>query len=372
MHARIVSIAPLFIPFALFGCGSPEPTGPDSGRDGSVSDARIDSALDATTDTSSLDGHMHTPDANPLDGTFWDARDTGSVRDTGGIRDTGVMTDTGGSRDSGGSVDVPVPPGCPAPPAGVSPQAAEAYSAVNSVRAAMGVPCATMVPEINTAAQRHCDYYSTNRSMSRCVSNPHVEVMDCPGFTGQQFFDRMRAAGYRGIPAFEDMAFLNNPRGAVQMWIDSVWHRTPVLSPWVQEIGYGGAPGCDTMDFGRGMPAPATTVAVYPYPDQTNVPTSFDGRLEGPPPPAPPTGWPSGYPIHIYLQGNVTEHVLTVDGSSTPIDHVWLTPSDSSLLRTEFVMYAHRPLMSRTRYRVRIVGSNGAGSVMREWTFTTR
>jgi len=258
----------------------------------------------------------------------------------------------------------------------VSANAAAAYTLENATRTAMGIPCATMVTTINTAAGRHCAYYAANRAIAMCVANAHVEVTPgCPMFVAAQFFDRMRAAGYTGSPASEDMSFLNNGAGATQQWIDSVWHRTPVLSPWVRDIGYGSAAGCDTMDFGVGTATSANVVATYPYANQINVPTSFDGRFEGPMPPAPPTGWPSGYPVHIYLRGTVTAHTLTLDGSATPIAHVWLFPGDPramGLLRYEYVMYADRPLTARTRYRVQIAGTNGAGAVNLNYVFTTR
>jgi hypothetical protein len=239
-----------------------------------------------------------------------------------------------------------------------------------------------MVPAINTAAMRHCEYYRANAMQAACIDNAHAEVPGCAMFTAASFGDRMRAAGYRGTPAFEVMHFLSPENGAnaVQGWIDSIWHRSPVLSPWVQEFGYGGLAGCQTIDFGVGPAAPATLALTYPYNGQTNVPVGFNGR-EGPPPPPPPTGWPSGYPITVYLRGtgtqpaSVTEHVLTVDGSSEPIAHVWLAPGEPlsmGLLRFEFFLYAHRPLAAQTRYRVRIVGTNAAGPVNLDWTFTTR
>jgi uncharacterized protein YkwD len=254
--------------------------------------------------------------------------------------------------------------GCAPAPGGSSAGAQAAFEAVNDARVAMGVPCMEMIPEINTAAQNHCDYYAMGGSS--CQAG-HQEIMGCPGFTGVNFWERMAAAGYTGSAASEDMAFSNNGASAVRQWIDSVWHRTPVLSPWIRHCGYGGAPGCDTMDFGRGPSTPSSVTAVWPYANQTGVPTSFDGRFEGPMPPAPPTGWPSGYPITIYVQGSLTTHTLTVDGESTPIDHVWITPSDSPLLSTEYVMYANGPLSGGTTYRVHV-----SGSVDLEWTFTTR
>jgi hypothetical protein len=244
------------------------------------------------------------------------------------------------------------------------------------VRTAMGIPCATMQTTANLGATRHCNYYVADRGTASCVSNPHVEVSTCSMFVAANFWDRMTAAGYTGSPAFEDMAFSGNGMSAVQQWIDSVWHRTPVLSPWVRDIGYGSGTSCDTMDFGTGASTPSTVVATYPYANQTGVPTSFNGLTEGPTPPAPPSGWPSGYPIHIYMQGgSITSHVLTLTGSTTPIAHVFIASGDAAamgLLPNANVMYANSPLTAATRYHVHIVGTNVAGPVTLDWDFTTR
>ena len=263
--------------------------------------------------------------------------------------------------------------GCPGPPAGVSADAAAALDLTNTVRAAMGAPCAAMITEINLASERHCQYYAANTGM--CIANPHAEVMGCAMFVGAQFWNRMAAAGYTGSPASEVMAFSSDGRSSVQQWIDSVWHRTPVLSPWVRDLGYGNAARCDTMDFGVGTRTPDTVVATYPYANQTGVPTSFDGRFEGPMPPAPASGWPSGYPIHIYIKGSITTHTFTLDGSDVPIDGIWLAPGDAramGLLSNEVIFYPNAPMTAGTRYRMRATGTNSAGAVNLDWTFTTR
>jgi hypothetical protein len=259
--------------------------------------------------------------------------------------------------------------GCAPAPAGASANAAAAIDLANEVRTAMGVPCQTQVATINLAAERHCEYYSSNTGS--CVANAHSEVAGCNNFVAESFADRMRIAGYMGSPAFEDMHFVGDGRQAVQGWIDSVWHRTPVLSPWIRDSGYGNTSDCDTMDFGRGASTPNNVVATYPYGGQTGVPRSFDGRREGPMPPAPTTGWPSGYPVVIYLRGSVSSHTIRVDGTSTDLPHVWISPDDSSLLSNEFFLYANEPLAASTTYRVTIVGTGADGPVTLDWTFTT-
>jgi hypothetical protein len=241
---------------------------------------------------------------------------------------------------------------------------------VNRLRLAAGAGCATLIPELTAAAQAHCDYYAANTGM--CVANPHNEVMGCTGFTGVNPGDRAEAAGYTGRGSSEVMAFSNDPLAAVAMWVNSVWHRLPILDPWTTELGYGHAERCDTIDFGRGTPAPEDTVVVYPYEGQTGVPPSFDGSREGPEPPAPASGWPSASPVTVYAQDmTVTEHVLTVDGDSTPIEHVWLTSAESNFLRNSIMMYGNAPFAAQTTYRVKISGSYVGGPLTLEWTFTT-
>jgi hypothetical protein len=213
-----------------------------------------------------------------------------------------------------------------------------------------------------------------------CTSDPHGEVMSCMGFTGANVQAREIAAGYPRNLAYTEVltTYGNNPTLAVPSWIDTVWHRIPVLDPWTTDMGYGGAARCDVIDIGRGMSTtPADTVAVYPYNGQTNVPPTFSG-LEGPAPPAPSGGWPSSYPINIYAQKlAVTEHTLTKDGDSTPIDHLWLD-AQSSLVSaglkgyfTDTAFLYGAPFEPMTKYHVKIVGTHTGGALNVEWTFTT-
>ncbi len=269
---------------------------------------------------------------------------------------------------------------CPAAPADATPQAVAALAAVNNYRVPAGAGCATMVGEINKAATAHCNYYNMYMQNDPCIANPHLEVMTCAGFTGTSPGERMKAAGYTMFGGGEVMAFVNSAQGSVDTWVNSVWHRIPILDPWTTHLGYGNSARCDTIDFGRGTtPAPNDTVVVYPYDGQVNFPTSFNGQYEGPMPPAPPTGWPSSGPISIYAKGiAVTEHVLTKDGDAAPIEHVWLDSKAEivameqrrSLTNVVF-MYANAPFEPMTKYRVKIVGTYMSGMINREWTFTT-
>jgi len=284
-----------------------------------------------------------------------------------------------GAAGAAGSPGPGSPTECPAPPDGTAAAAVTALNTINQLRVAAGAGCATFSQAIADGATKHCEYYAANSSNQMCIADPHSEVMACTGFTGTSFAARAKAAGYTGSPAFEVMAFVNNPQSAVSTWVNSVWHRIPILSPWVTELGYGAATRCDTIDFGRGKPLPDTTIVVYPYDGQTGLPTAFDGSREGPTPPIPSTGkWPSGPPISLYAKkATFTDHVLTKDGDTTPISHVWLAPATAAdafkgFLTDVVFMYPDSPLTAATKYRVHIKGSAVGGAIDREWTFTTR
>jgi hypothetical protein len=294
-----------------------------------------------------------------------------------------VSGDSGGADSATMETGTTAPPTtgtCPAPPSGAPSNAVQAWTVLNQTRLAAGAGCMNLVTALDTSAQAHCNYEATNKSNPTCTADPHGEVMSCTGFTGVDVQSREVAAGYPQALAYTEVAtsFGNNPTAAVPSWIDTVFHRIPMLDPWNVDMGYGGATGCDVIDVGRGMSSVATNaVVVYPYNGQTNVPSAFSGA-EGPAPPAPTGGFPSSYPISIYAQGlSVTQHVLTKDGDSTPIDHLWLDKNSSQVsagLKGYFVDTAFlygAPFALSTKYRVKIVGTHTGGALNAEWTFTT-
>jgi hypothetical protein len=275
-----------------------------------------------------------------------------------------------------GANDAPAllqPATCARPPEGTDHNAIEAYDRVNAYRAMVGLPCSSFSPPIAAAAAAHCAYYVANHGS--CVASAHREVSGCSKFRAERFGDRLKLASYSGNAAYETMTYVGAGARAVDLWVDSVWHRIPLLSPWVGDAGYGGAEGCDTMDFGWTAPPANQAPVVYPFDHQTKVPTEFDGRTESPTLPTPPRGWPSGYPIMVYgADLAVSSHQL-LDSQMMPVPHVWMAPGDAAsmgILRNEMVMYAHAPLARAATYRVVIEAQRDGQPVHLDWTFTTR
>jgi uncharacterized protein YkwD len=264
---------------------------------------------------------------------------------------------------------------CAAPPEGTDPEAVAAYDRVNAYRKAAGLGCTTFNKEIAKAAADHCDYYTANSRKQMCISNPHREVEGCDKFHGERSSARLKDAMYTGMSAYEDMTYVGKGSKAVDMWVDSVWHRIPVLSPWVGDAGYGRAKGCDTMDFGWSSVPSEGPAVMWPYDGQAGIPRKWDGSVESPALPVPPRGWPSGYPIMLYMAGlKVTSHQL-LDDAGMPVDHTFLAPGDKDslgILLNEFAMYSHEPLEKKTTYKVVIEGTRKDQPVHVEWSFTTK
>jgi uncharacterized protein YkwD len=270
---------------------------------------------------------------------------------------------------------------CSTAPADAPAEAVAAYNATNMWRLAVGSGCMTLVPALDKSAQSHCDYNASNMSDAMCVADAHGEVMSCMGFTGVDVQAREKAAGYNSaMGVTEVLTTGGTPEQAVKGWIDTLWHRIPMLDPWTSEMGWGNASGCDVIDFGRGSNvSPNSTVVVYPYDGQTGVPVSFDGRYESPMPPMPDSGWPSSAMINIYaLAIKVTDHLLTKDGDPTPLDHKWIDETSTEidagyrgyLYNTAF-LYGNKPFAANTKYRVKVSGTHSGGAIDLEWTFTT-
>jgi len=296
--------------------------------------------------------------------------------DTGGTSTGGSVANGGSGGSAGGSgggascagtpLPVPVVTDCPAPAGNGGPEMA--LVAVNTLRAHMGLPCMTLVDAINTSSQKHCDYYQQNLQNKDCIANAHEEVDTCAGYVDKQFFNRMTKAGYTGSPRSEVMAFSGNPTSAIAQWINSVYHRTPLLSPWIREMGYGMTADCDTIDMGQGTKTPDDVTAVYPYPGQSDVPLNFDGSHEGPMPPEPPApGWPSASPIHLYAKNyTVTSHDVYVGTGCDSLPHQWLPDKE------QYILYPNTPFAKATEYRVVIKGTRAGKPLDFDWTFKTK
>lgn len=298
-------------------------------------------------------------------------------------------------RDVVAGADLATDPGELEPlPAGYAPDNArpdqlEALDRANWYRYHSGVPPLDMIDAINKATQAHCDYYVKHISNYQSGYSPHDENPAWPeGFTGAAPWDRMGHFGY-GDGAAEVIAFVHNATGAVDGWMNTLYHRIPFMDAGLTACGYGAAGSgtwesstkIDTMDFGwsdasgRKFTGPSVE-GIYPPPGFSGVPPSFDG-MESPQPPTPSGGYPSGTIITVTWSETanfaVEVHEIWRDDTGDQLPHVWLDATNDANLAgaNTIAMYANNPLDSGTKYWVHIKGKKNGADWDRTWFFYT-
>ncbi|GMV43682.1 MAG: hypothetical protein AMXMBFR64_53980 [Myxococcales bacterium] len=270
------------------------------------------------------------------------------------------------------------PPGTwGAAPEWASPEDVAAMEWVNWARAATGLQALILDAGLAEAARAHAAYVVANHGAYLAGLSLHAQVPSTPGFTGETWVDRLRATGWEGPILGEVIAYQPLAVASVWQWMDSLYHRLPLLGPSASALGYGSAHGegvwLGVVEVG-GQEGPGRLVG-WPPKDATDVATAWDG-LEVPQPAPPPGGYPSG-PV-LTVQGSpgqdlrMTAHVLL--GPDGPIPHVALDGTSDPLLRDHAAigLYADQPLDPGVEHRARVDGTLDGVAFTWEWTFTTR
>ena len=294
--------------------------------------------------------------------------------------------------DTAPAVQAPEPSAPEAPLAlGTAPAEASATQQaalwwVNTFRARVGLGPVDEVAPLNASATAHALYVLTHPELydEGQGLSVHVESPGKDGFTGANFWERMASAGYAGAPFREVIAYQANPAAAVAHWMETVYHRLPIVHPAARHVGYAeahlGTSTIDVLDMGsgHGKAKIAPSGVVWPPDGARDVPLSWDG-LESPAPPAPPGGFPSGPVVTLTfgsgLELSVSKHeLIDASGGGGLVPHVLLTPDSDPNLdgETSVVMYANAPLAPGHTYQALVEGEVKGKPFSRSWTFTTR
>jgi cysteine-rich repeat protein len=266
-----------------------------------------------------------------------------------------------------------------------APQSAiDAMHAINALRAQADVPGRPLDPHAVQSSQAHADYYANNYAAVYGANpsfSPHQEMSGYPGFTGVNFYDRMTAAGFAGSAMFETMAFADNPQAAVSQWLNTVFHRIPMLHPDMGTFGYGNASAHanDVADYGAGTAEKQGAVIVWPPPNATGVPRSFNTQQEGPTPPNPPGGGTTTGPIvSVYFangsNGTITSHSIK-DAAGNTLPDTMIAKDDASFsafMMGSYCFYAAGPAAAGATFTVSIAGTVNGAPFSTSWSFTTQ
>ena len=273
---------------------------------------------------------------------------------------------------------------CRVEPFAGAPQAAiDAMHAINAARAQADDPGAKLETHVVTSSQNHATYYATNAAAYANGLSPHDEDASFPnGFTGVQFFTRMSAAGFGGTPMFETMAFVGDANASVGEWLDTVFHRIPILHPNMAQFGYAlstaGGRNNDVADFGSGTAEKPDAVITWPPPGATNIPGAFDIAQEGPTPPAPPGGGGTTGPlVSVFFANNggtITSHSIK-DSAGHTLPDTLIAPNDPTFgpfMLGSYCFYADGPAPAHATFTVDIAGTVGGQPFSTSWSFTTQ
>ncbi|MDQ6714474.1 MAG: CAP domain-containing protein, partial [Candidatus Dormibacteraeota bacterium] len=224
---------------------------------------------------------------------------------------------------------------------------AVALDTVNRYRRLAGLTPVTSSMVIHQAALAHAFYTFFNGALPSIRDlGIHKEESTGQGYTGDNVLTRAQHFGYPQRSMAEVITHRSEPAGAVADWIDSVYHRFPLLRADLVELGYGdaylGPMSVQVMDMSYREKATGRII-LYPAANQTSVPVAFNGNEI--PDPAPNASYPIGYPVTATFDRNATVTVSAFhfrDPAGTDLPGISLPPSGET--ENSFAYLANVPL----------------------------
>ena len=260
-------------------------------------------------------------------------------------------------------------------PSGLATARKAALDSVNAYRQQAGVTAVTADPALAEAAEAHAWYTIFNYGQpSESGLGIHTEDPTLPGFVAANFLQRDHAAGYQGTRAAEVINHVYTPSAAISVWVDSVYHRFPLLDRESQALGYGeatvGVLSAAVMDIGIGPPVKGQP-SVFPPDGAKDVPAAFIGH-EVPDPAPTGTQYPIGYPVTLVM-GSASSfsvqssRLLGSDGKEIP--GFALLPGQQ-VDQGEWSFMAQDPLRPGATYTAEVTGTLDGQPFSQRWSFT--
>jgi Flp pilus assembly protein TadD len=252
-----------------------------------------------------------------------------------------------------------------------------ALEALNKARTAAHLTPARLDAQIVEGATSHAYWWIFNLALPQVKGlGIHHEVPATPGFTGVNMRDRASHFGFGRASMAEDITHRGDPSGAIADWVNSVFHRFPLMRADMDAIGFGtGAVGIlpiEVMDISyRDVLGDPRQMVAYPAEGQKEVPVAFFGNEI--PDPVPTGGaYPTGYPITLnfnpFVRASVSGWYIS-DPSGTHLDAYVNNPGADS--ENVLSLLPKKQLKSLTTYTVHVAGSIDGTAFNRDWSFTT-
>jgi len=250
-----------------------------------------------------------------------------------------------------------------------------ALATVNRYRRLAGLAPVSSSALIHQSALAHAFYTFFNGALASIRDlGIHREQSTGQGYTGDNVLTRAQHFGYPQRSMAEVITHRTDPAGAVSDWIDSVYHRIPLLRADLLELGYGdaylGPMTVEVMDISY-RETLSGRVILYPANNQVNLPTAFNGNEI--PDPAPNASYPIGYPVTATFDRNAKVTIGAFhfrDPSGTDLPGVTLQPNNSDM-ENSFGYLANTPLQPGTTYTAQLSYTLNGIAGRQTWQFTT-
>ena len=256
-------------------------------------------------------------------------------------------------------------------------EATVALGVINAERAKAGLSPVHIDDRITAGATAHAYWWLFNLSLPEVKGlGIHREVPGTPGYTGSTMRDRSTHFGYPQASMAEDITHRGDPTAAIRDWVDSVYHRFPLMIPTLDAVGFGEATGgglpIDVLDMGyKNVLGDPQQVVEYPADGQTAVPAAFLGNEL--PDPVPPGGkYPTGYPVTLNFNtyAVVSTSVTEIRDPAGKLVDSYVIPA-SRAEENVLTILPKVPLQKQTTYQVHVVGVIAGTPFSRDWSFTT-
>jgi uncharacterized protein YkwD len=245
----------------------------------------------------------------------------------------------------------------------------EALAVVNRYRALAGVAAIGVDASLGAGCVEHADYLWQNRGRHEVAGlRAHDQVASLPGAT---------PAGARCGKAAVIHFAARSTSAAIDAWMGTLYHRAPIVSPYVDRIGIGAA-GAErkavAMTFAIRRVQHAWPVA-FPADGQRDVPTDFVPEV---PDPIPGDG-AAGYPFTLQFPTDepvVDVTATLVDGDGNAVAFYLSSPerpaSAGHAQRGLVGVIPQHPLRAGSRYTVSVAATWRGHRGVWSSTFTTK
>jgi hypothetical protein len=231
-----------------------------------------------------------------------------------------------------------------------------------AVRERVGLSPPTFDPELSRGAQAHADYLELNPDQKLVWPDAHEQFQDRPGFSALG-----AAAGANSVISFR------GPAQAVNDWIDTFYHRLPLLDAGLLGVGIGIAGQTVVLDCSSLVDREHAYVVGWPSDGANQVPVAFNPELPNPVPQVEDQTT-LGYPITVQVglrSGDTLRELRLLDEGGREVSCHQSTPmfpSNPLLAPTNvWCLIPRAPLQRNQRYEVRC----RVGDTDRSFSFTT-